>query len=625
MAKKKTQKKKRSFRKAVMDYGSETLEQPWGDLSDVQRSNVMTRFYIKEVLSVIQPGIVPDDDEDIEAGITDGPNDQQVDAIFRNDGHVLIIQVKYRARGKKEDENDVSGFFDVLRRLHPVSGEEYKKSQRLADAISDIDWKNDTFELQYLTLGGGNEDIEIREREGQRSLPNVAGLEDIEDRCDLQFLSESELNDGFRDALSASQGLQDEIEIQFDPSNSAAPWIKYVSPSGRVSYIGKVKAGNLKRIYDFRGARYRIFALNIRNYVGDSSTNKAIISTAMNSPDDFFFFNNGISGVATSITPDPTNATLKCTRFSIINGAQTVRSLVKAFNKSAGENNAVSEAEVLMRVSEVSFSRKQSEKVFLEQVTQYNNTQNAIKISDFRSNDPIQISLSNKFARVSRGGKKYWYKNKRTGEQKPNSLAISLDEFTKTLHAFKFGPADMFGGTRYLYELSREGGYPKIFGDGSEVWDNIDSAAFKDLSGTWFLCEAARARWKNNRKEIPENFDDAEQKKLVNSALERRYLVYYAVGALIRERARKSNLDSDADIAKLSKPNWLDCNEKYLQRVNDLTDSACEILIRVYRSAQQDSDFVHRNWFRSPGTLDQIRTEIKTSQSMLKQIRLVAE
>jgi hypothetical protein len=37
--------------------------------------------------------------------------------------------------------------------------------------------------------------------------------------------------------------------------------------------------------------RLRLFAMNIRDWVGDTSTNKGIVATAENRPEDFLFFN----------------------------------------------------------------------------------------------------------------------------------------------------------------------------------------------------------------------------------------------------------------------------------------------------------------------------------------------
>ncbi len=80
-----------------------------------------------------------------------------------------------------------------------------------------------------------------------------------------------------------------------------------------------------------------------------------------------------------------------------------------------------------MRVSEVALSDDE----FLDKVTRYNNTQNAVKVSDFRSNDAIQRALAKKSAKIYRGGKQYWYKNKRSGDRDPRRTPIGMEELPK--------------------------------------------------------------------------------------------------------------------------------------------------------------------------------------------------
>ena len=72
----------------------------------------------------------------------------------------------------------------------------------------------------------------------------------------------------------------------------------------------------------------------------------------------------------------------------------------------------LSKVRVVLRVLDFSLAREHD---FLAEVMKYNNTQNAIKISDFRSNDPVQKDLARKFDEVSRAGKRYWYKRTVTG------------------------------------------------------------------------------------------------------------------------------------------------------------------------------------------------------------------
>jgi hypothetical protein len=74
--------------------------------------------------------------------------------------------------------------------------------------------------------------------------------------------------------------------------------------------------------------------------------------------------------------------------FQIINGAQTIGALKSAKDLS-------SETEVLLRITQGESVK--TEKGFNADVIRFNNTQNIIKSSDFRSNDPVQLWLEKRF------------------------------------------------------------------------------------------------------------------------------------------------------------------------------------------------------------------------------------
>jgi hypothetical protein len=98
-----------------------------------------------------------------------------------------------------------------------------------------------------------------------------------------------------------------------------------------------------------------------------------------------------------------------------------------------------------LRITEVQNKVTKGGEAFLEKITRFNNTQNEIKISDFRSNDRIQSELKDYFGRLTYGGKKgILYKTKRgLADKETNRHVVSLEEFTKTVFAFQFGPDDM--------------------------------------------------------------------------------------------------------------------------------------------------------------------------------------
>src|SRR5262249_3716249 len=130
----------------------------------------------------------------------------------------------------------------------------------------------------------------------------------------------------------------------------------YESESKIKSYITLLPASQIHELYTRH--RDKLFNLNIRNYIGDTKTNKSIIETATKEGDRFFFYNNGISAVSTCVTPEIKGGEtrLRCENFSIINGAQTFRSLSKAYSRASTSETA-RRVRVLMRISEFDFHR----------------------------------------------------------------------------------------------------------------------------------------------------------------------------------------------------------------------------------------------------------------------------
>jgi hypothetical protein len=584
--------KKPKFREYLRLNAEKRLGTTFSSLPPHIQSREMTRYYVQNVLAKIMPGLVPEDDQEIGDSIVDGPNDAGVDFIYRTDGRVIIIQSKYRGPDKPESIEDFTHFCEVLDRLHAASAKKLKIKERLDDIISDIDWETDYFYLQFLTLGKDGPAIRARFDQG---IKNSDNFPDLDERLELQLSNEIDLNDKLREALSASEVLDQEVIIKFRPNPEATPWTHYKSGEGRNMYIGQVSGSEIADLY--RRYRYRLFSMNIRDYVGDTSTNKAIVASALSNPEEFVFYNNGISAVATQIDEDPDENALHCRRFSIINGAQTVRSLRKA--QTQDKLGVLSKVRVVLRVLDFSLAKEHD---FLAEVTKYNNTQNSIKISDFRSNDPVQKDLARKFDDVARGGKKYWYKNKRSRENRDNRIPINLEEFAKAVHAFRYGPDDIWGGTRYLFDISAKGGYPKVFG---EPVSNLSDEDFRLLAGTFFICDRIRETWEATRESL------REQKTPLHPSLERRWMIYFVVAELLRIAYAKAPAELDSDIRRLSKPSWLDQSDNpagaCLQELYQIGTTA---LMQAYNSRAQAETFRHRNWFRTDQTLDDIRQSL---------------
>jgi hypothetical protein len=277
---------KTKFRDQLKEFVRKDLKVEIGNLPTIRQSKAMTRFYVEEIRKIFSPGLIPDDPDDLDTCVIDGSDDCGIDFLARADGTVLIIQSKFRGSGVHESLEEFASFGEVLRRIHPEVGRKYKKNQKLVEAISDIDWDNDFFELVYITMGRCGPNLRVREKEGP-SLGN--GLDFLEDRSQLTLNDETDLNGELREALSAGETISGQIPISFVPTEGDSPWLKFEGEHKRSVYLGFVSGSEIAQIYKPHNHRFRLFALNIRDWIGETGTNKGILSTAENRPGDFLF------------------------------------------------------------------------------------------------------------------------------------------------------------------------------------------------------------------------------------------------------------------------------------------------------------------------------------------------
>lgn len=185
------------------------------------------------------------------------------------------------------------------------------------------------------------------------------------------------LGDWYKETLSPIL-VSDEItfEIQDGFQIEKGGWKAFVAP---------VQAKDLHRLY--KKHKTNLFSANVRDYLGsrksDANINNGIKTTAENQPSDFWVFNNGITVLthAYSLDTSKSKKVLRIKGASIVNGAQTtgaIGSLIKA-----PSNDVLVPARfVATNDDELVYS-----------IIQYNNSQNKVTASDFRSTDRIQKRL----------------------------------------------------------------------------------------------------------------------------------------------------------------------------------------------------------------------------------------
>ena len=142
-------------------------------------------------------------------------------------------------------------------------------------------------------------------------------------------------------------------------------------------------------------------------------------------PDFFWYYNNGITAITRDL-PRRINATaqqIEVTGFQIINGAQTVYSVYKAYRDAKnGKRNTINSALLQLRLVQ------SVNKEFDLDITRYTNQQNPTEPRDFWANDPVQIRLQNESFATN-----YWYSIRRGEfrEVPKNVKIVSNKEFIK--------------------------------------------------------------------------------------------------------------------------------------------------------------------------------------------------
>lgn len=132
----------------------------------------------------------------------------------------------------------------------------------------------------------------------------------------------------------------------------------------------------------------RLFEKNLRGILGETSVNKEIKDTLEKTPENFWYFNNGITIVADAIKRGPLNATnraysiFQCEGISIVNGAQTVTTIGRFFQKATTEPIG---AMIPLRIISVEGTEDLD-----AEITKANNTQNRIEGRDFAAVDQEQ-------------------------------------------------------------------------------------------------------------------------------------------------------------------------------------------------------------------------------------------
>lgn len=207
-----------------------------------------------------------------------------------------------------------------------------------------------------------------------------------------------------------------------DKGFNPLPCIKMPDVSDRVEcYLAIIPGETLSRIYN--QYHQHILEQNVRTFLQfKGASNKGIRDTLIGhtptaaqkakgdkkrdpEPDMFFSYNNGISTTATDIEVVDTEqgpVITKITDWQIVNGGQTTASISAVMKMKNTDPEMIKQVFVAMKVSVI--KDKETKEDLVPRISQFANTQSAVKKSDFGINEPFLQELEQQSRTV-------WVKN----------------------------------------------------------------------------------------------------------------------------------------------------------------------------------------------------------------------
>ncbi|HEV7346870.1 AIPR family protein [Telluribacter sp.] len=243
------------------------------------------------------------------------------------------------------------------------------------------------------------------------------------------------------------------IEIDFERDyNFKLKCLQMDNVSDKVDeYLTILPAGILSDIY----GQYKqgLLEKNVRTFLQfKTKVNSGIRETIRTQPDMFFAYNNGISTTAENVEVSHDGGVAYLSRIEnlqIVNGGQTTASIYYTSNE---KDIDLSKVFVPMKISVVKTGNSLND--IVPQISQFANSQTAIKASDFSSNSPYHVSIERCSRTIwipeSNGGKSVskWYYERTRGQYLDERSRIPSKKDQKLFDAehpkkYKFTKTDL--------------------------------------------------------------------------------------------------------------------------------------------------------------------------------------
>lgn len=319
--------------------------------------------------------------------VVDGEGDNGVDgiAILPDESKIILVQTKWSESGKGSAEAAEmikfrEGVNDLLSmRWHKFNSKVNARVHELQAALMKTDIKVD---IVFAHMGTGA----VADAVSSIMVDFVADQNDsVSDSLSFSYLGQAQIH-----RLLVEEQQAGDIDLQV----SLSDWGSIDGPPRAV--YGHVQGSDVANWLTENGEQ--LLAKNVRVFLGDSEVNKSVKETAVTTPEQFWYLNNGITVLCKSYEKvlagggDRRFGSFSVKGASVVNGAQTVGSLASL--SSGPDAEKLSQVRVTVRF----ISLDEADENFGNRVTRATNTQNRIGGRDFVGLDSEQDRLRNEFA-----------------------------------------------------------------------------------------------------------------------------------------------------------------------------------------------------------------------------------
>jgi len=373
------------------------------DLSDIKTAPEAERenFFLTRSLSAFVIAELAKIDDKIAAkAVVDGSKDNGIDAFYfdTTERVCYLVQSKWIHNGKASVElGEVLKFIQGVTDLLEFKLEHFEKlQQKKAEIDAALSDSSARFVLVITYTG-----------EQPISTEAVRPIEQFlnEQNDPTELISFQPLRQADLYSIVARQAVGESVRLRI----LLREWGIVNEPY--LAYYGMV---DLEDIGKWKEYGQSLYHRNLRGFKGSTDVNEAIVKTARLAPDNFWYFNNGITILCEKLSKQPlggsnrASGVFECEGASVVNGAQTVGSIISAID---GGPNGFHHARVLVRIIDL----EKCPANFAAELTRAANTQNRIEKKDFAALDPEQERLKTEL--LLECAKAYAY---RTGDREPS-------------------------------------------------------------------------------------------------------------------------------------------------------------------------------------------------------------